>query len=231
MRPACAGGLLLVALLAGVSSAQAQSSTPRERGRFESSVGAVWWGGYDLGGSSATVPAGSGAASGATLFDAQADIGGGVGLTARFGWRFWRDLWVDGGATFARARLRSTVRSDVEPALNAALDTPFNQLAADAGLLVPLRRAAMRNGRLVPFISGGGGYLRQMYEDGVLLETGRLGYVGGGVRLAPPMRSDRFFRQVGLRADVRLMVRTGGIDVEDSARAFVTLAGGVFVRF
>ena len=97
---------------------------------------------------------------------------------------------------------------------------------------MPLRRAAMRDGRLVPFISGGGGYLRQLYEDGVLLETGRLGYVGGGVRLAlREARPDRFFRQVGLRADVRLMVRTGGIDVEESARAFVTLAGGVFVRF
>ena len=53
--------------------------SPRQRGRFESAWAAAWWGGYDLGRSSATVPAGSGAASGATLFDAQADIGGGAG--------------------------------------------------------------------------------------------------------------------------------------------------------
>jgi hypothetical protein len=224
------GAALVLGLQLGlvVTPARAQTASAAEPGHFEVSVGAGWWGGYGLGSSHAALPG----QSGTTLFDAEASIGGGAAATGRFAWTFWRELALEGAVSYARARLRSTVRSDVDAALNASLDTPFNQLAGEAGLMLPLRRAALSGGRLVPFVIGGGGYVRQLYEDGVLLETGRLGYAGGGVRvgLSGP-RPDHFLKRVGLRADARLVVRTGGIDVAEHARAFVTLTGGAFVRF
>jgi hypothetical protein len=218
---------VLIVLGGMAAPVRAQSTDPSLAGRFEASAGGGWWGGYDLGQSRATLPG----QTGATLYDAEAAIGGGAAATARFGWRFWRTWTLEGGATWARARLRSTVRSDIEPALNASLDTTFRQLAGELGLSVPLRRATRMDGRLVPFVSAGGGYLRQLYEDGVLLETGRLAYGGGGVRFAGREARQGLLKHWGLRADVRLVVRTGGLDVAASRRAFVTLTGGAFVRF
>jgi hypothetical protein len=224
----CIAGVFVVCTLAARAAAQPAGGGP---GRVEVSAGAGWSSGYGLGSSRVTLPP-QGGASGVTLFEAEATILGGPAAAARFGWRFWRMLSLEGGVALSRAQLRSTVQSDVEPALNASLDTPFHQLAAEAGLVVPLPRVAFAGGRAVPFVTGGGGYLRQTYEDGVLLETGRLGYGGGGVRLSfGEPRPDRFVKRFGLRADVRLVVRTGGIDVEDRARPFLTLTGGAFVRF
>jgi hypothetical protein len=198
----------------------AQTGDPATTGRFEASVAAGLWGGYDLG--TVSTP----------RLDAEATIGSGPSVTGRFGWRVWRTLAIEGGATLTRASLQSTLRSDVDAALNGSQETPFHQLAAELGVRVPLRRATLRDGRLVPFVTGGGGYLRQTYEDGVLLESGALIYAGGGLRVGPATaRADRFFKHLGLRADGRLVVRTRGVDVEDSARAFLTLAAGVFVVF
>lgn len=224
--PRCCAAFVL-ALCALASAAGAQPATGDEPGRFEASVGAGWSSGYGLGSSRATLPQ-----SGATLFEAEASILGGPAVTGRFAWRFWRRLALEGGVDFSRAQLRSTVRSDVEPALNASLDTRFSQLAGEAGVTLPLPRAAMAGGRVIPFVTAGGGYLRQVYEDGVLLATGRLGYAGGGVRLPfGQPRPGRFFKRAGLRADARLVVRTGGIDVEEKARPFLTVTGGGFVTF
>ena len=36
--------------------------------------------------------------------------------------------------------------------------------------------------RILPFVTGGGGYLRQLHEGDTLAETGRIYYVGGGAR-------------------------------------------------
>jgi opacity protein-like surface antigen len=210
----------LVLVLMAAATAFAQTADPSTTGRFEVSAAAGWWGGYDLGVASTA------------RFDADASIEGGPAVTGRFGWRVWRTLTIEGGTTFTRASLQATLQSDVDPALNGSQDTPFHQLAAELGVRAPLRRAAMRDGRLVPFLTGGGGYLRQTYEDGVLLETGRLVYAGGGVRLAPALaHADRFFKHLGLRVDARAVVRTGGIDTEETPRLCLTLMAGVFVTF
>ena len=212
--------LLCLALEAGSAAVLAQSADPSTTGRFEAGAAAGWWGGYDLGTLSTA------------RFDAEAAIDGGPAVTGRFGWRIWRTVTVEGGGTFTRASLQSTLHSNVDPSLNGSQETPFHQLAGEVGVRLPLRRMAMREGRLVPFVTGGGGYLRQTYEDGVLLETGRLLYGGGGLRYGPASaRPDRFFKHVGMRADARFVVRTRGIDVEEKSRLFLTLTAGIFVAF
>lgn len=224
------GGALALVLVAWSAVAHAQSADPSTTGRLELSAGAGWWSGYGLGQVSVPQPGGGG--RGAPLFEADASIGGSAAVTARVGWRVWRTLVVEGAATFSRPSLHQMVQSDVEPALNGALETPFHQLAAEAGLLVPLRRLAMREGRVVPFVSGGGGYLRQTYDDGLLLETGKLAYGGLGVRWgAASARPDRFVEHLGWRLEGRLVLRSGGIDVEDAIRPSALLTAGFFIRF
>lgn len=216
--------ILCAALLGAAVSApvwaQSSSGDPSTTGRFEVGAAAGWWGGYDLGTASTA------------RFDANAAIEGGPAVTGRFGWRVWRTVTLEAGATLTRASLRSTVRSAADPSLNGSLDTTFHQFAAELGVRTPIRRAALRSGRLVPFVTGGGGYLRQTYEDGVLLEQGALIYGGGGLRYgSATARPDRFFKHVGLRVDLRGVVRARGIDVDDKSRLFFVAMAGAFVTF
>jgi hypothetical protein len=211
-------GVALIVLASAVP-ARAQATNPATTGRFEVGVAAGWWSGYDLGTASTA------------RFDAEAAIDGGPALAGRFGWRVWRTLTLEAAATTTRASLQSTIRSTVDPALNGATDTRFHQLAAELGVKAPVGRT-FRNGRLAPFVTGGGGYLRQTYEDGVLLETGRLFYIGGGLRYGPAAsRPDRFFKYLGVRLDARAVVRTGGIDVDETARVFPVVTVGAFIVF
>ena len=85
----------------------------------------------------------------------------------------------------------------------------------------------------MPFASAGGGYLRQLYEDRVLVETGRTVYAGGGVkwRSRPVYGQTRWRDCLGLRTDVRLVWRHGGATLDERWHPALTVTGGVSVGF
>jgi hypothetical protein len=84
---------------------------------------------------------------------------------------------------------------------------------------------------LVPFVDGGAGYLRQLHEDRVLIETGRTFYAGAGVKWRSSAARPRGLGQrLVVRADARLVSRTGGVDVDDERRNYITVSGGIGVR-
>jgi hypothetical protein len=76
----------------------------------------------------------------------------------------------------------------------------------------------------------GGGYLRQLHEGRLKVETGATFHVGGGLRYW--VRGGRASqRSLGARAEVRYVRRTGGIDFEEQSRSFPRLSLLAFAGF
>jgi hypothetical protein len=82
--------------------------------------------------------------------------------------------------------------------------------------------APLMNGRLQPYVSGGIGYLRQLHEGRLLVETGRTAHVSGGVRYWLRRVPNRRLA-LGVRAEARYLRRSGGIEFEDEARGLAAL--------
>ena len=80
------------------------------------------------------------------------------------------------------------------------------------------------------YLLAGGGYLRQLHEDNVLVETGATGHAGGGARvwLAGGHGSGI---EAGLTGDVRWTFRSDGIAFEDGVRSLPAVSLRAFVGF
>jgi hypothetical protein len=204
-------------------------------GRFEISGAAGMIGGTDLGTASATL-SGSGAPTGApvTLFDTETTIESGQRYEARVAWRFTPALQVEGGVAINRTHLITRISNDFEQAPNGEASETFTEYAFEAGLLLHLTKLTFAGGRARPFVAGGAGYLRQAHEGRTLIDTGQSAYAGGGLTFTlreAPRRA--FIETLGLRADVRANLRSGGFEgPDDSGVTFApSITGGLFIRF
>lgn len=128
----------------------------------------------------------------------------------------------------ARPALTTAVSADAEGAPNAEATEQVSDYVVDAAVLYQLPR--LGGARARPYLTAGGGYLRQLHEDNALVETGRTWHGGAGLRWW--LRGgDRGTRPIGLTGEVRWVWRTGGISFSDGARGAPAAAVGVFVGF
>jgi hypothetical protein len=227
--------LAFTLMLAGVADAQTSGTPGIPGGRFEVSGGVGLVGGTDLGTATATL-SGSGAPTGApiTLFETETKIESGPRYEARVAWRLTPALQVEGGVAINRTNLATRITNDFEQAPNTEASESFTEYAIEAGLLLHLTKLTFAGGRARPFVTGGAGYLRQVHEGQTMIETGQTVYAGGGFTFTlrqAPRRA--FIEGLGLRADVRANIRSGGFEhSEDSGATFApSITGGLFVRF
>jgi len=85
--------------------------------------------------------------------------------------------------------------------------------------------------RLAPFATGGGGYLRQLHEEGTLVDTGRYYQFGGGVKYLFFSRPAGRLAALGVRVEARAVLRAKGVAFDEKLHASPALGGGVFLRF
>lgn len=137
---------------------------------------------------------------------------------------------VEGGFVFARPSVRTRITSDVEGAEPLTTEERLDQYFVEASAVYFLH--ALRLGRqTVPFVSAGGGYLRQLHEGRTLVETGQVYHVGGGLRHWLRAGGRGFIRGAGLRVDVRAYVLSNGFRLEDGSRVHGAVSGGAFLTF
>lgn len=214
--------VVAIAVLApNAAAAQPDDDPALRRHRFTISGGLSWLGGYALGGKTATLrrnEIGTASPSSFALFRTDASIEQAPAVEARIGYALTRGLAVELGGVYGRPQLALNVTGDAENTAVIHSAEHVSQYAIDVGAVWQIPRVRFGS-HIRPYVTGGGGYLRQLYADRTAVETGRMMHVGGGIRYW--LRGgDTSHRPLGLRIEMRVQSRTGGVELEDRARTF-----------
>jgi hypothetical protein len=226
MRPvAMAVCILLVG--ASVVSAQAARRGPYpQRGSIEVSGGGAWAQGFDMAPRTAQL---SRAIPGERfdLFSTETRLDPAAGGFARLGVYLTRSMSVEAGVRYARPTLAIRLFGDAEAAPDEVAVAPLSQYVFEGAVLWHARRAAFAGGRGAPFLSVGGGHIRELHDGHELIETGRQFQVSGGLTY----RAGAGRRRAGLRGEVGVSSREGGVRPGEGWQTTPFVMGGVTFLF
>ncbi len=198
--------------------------------RFDIVVGGRWFAPVPLGAGSATLTTPGGGTI--ALFSTDTELSGAPAVEARFGVRLSRHFRLEGIASFGFGRLVTTITGDLEGAADLEVSESIREMIFGGALVAEIGAWRM-GGRVVPFVTGGGGYLRQLHEGRPIIEDGQIYHAGGGlnVLLGRGVGWTGRATAVGLRFDARAELRTGGISLDDEADYSWSTGVLLFFRF
>jgi hypothetical protein len=222
--------LVLVSVLClsgGVASAQ--SAREPLLGRNEVAAVVSWMLPTSFGSRDASLTAASGDRY--RLFSTSTELAATPAFDVRIGRRLTRVIQADLSIGYASPMLTTTIDHDAENGSPTVAAESIRQLTIVGTAVVYVPRWRLRS-QILPFVSIGGGYLRQIHEGNTLAETGGTYQVGAGVMIPVVSRGRAGgVKQFGLRSDVRLLFRTGGVTNDRAARRSPALGVSVFARF
>jgi hypothetical protein len=233
MRALACVALAVLGGSAGPAVAQPATGTasPPRTHRLSIAAGAVWAGGYPVGDRAAEIRRNAPGSTppSFTVFRAESTFQSTAGFEARIGFALTSSLTIEGGAQWSKPHLLVEITQDTEGASASFDGQVISQYVIDASVIwrVPGFR---QSARVRPFAMGGVGYLRQLYDERTLVETGEIYHVGGGVQYLFRGAEGRR-RPLGVRADVRANIRRHGIEFAEEARTYPTVSGMVFFGF
>jgi hypothetical protein len=136
-------------------------------------------------------------------------------------------LSLEAGFGFASPDIAVSLSEDAEasPTTLDAAET-LRQYIIDGAVVWQLPGLRLGS-RASPFAIGGGGYLRQLYDERTLVETGQMVYAGGGVRYWLRGGSGDG-SSLGLRGEVRVNWRRRGVEFEERTRIFPSVSVSLF---
>jgi hypothetical protein len=225
---AAVAALIVVVAAANARAQQSSSIAPVEHGRFEVGLGPLWIGSATFGTRDATETTSTG--SPFSLFSTTTALNAVTGIEARFGMRLTERLDVEAAGSYAGPHLVTTVRSDSEAGPGPFTSEEWVQQFT-AGGDVLWRFAPLRSHqRWTPFAIAGAQYMRQLHEGQTLLVAGRLYEGGGGVKYLLGSREHARMKTVGVRADVRAVLRTASDNTDGREHASAAIAATLLVR-
>jgi hypothetical protein len=197
--------------------------------RFAVAVGTTLAGGYRVGDVTADLRRNAvGPAQPFTQLRAESAIDRAAGVDTRVSVRLTPSLALEAAGIYARPRLRVTISADSEAMDGGAASEEVSQYSIDVSGVYLLSRLRV-GARMRPYVIGGGGYLRQVPEGRLRIETGGTIHAGAGLsywlRGGPGQRQ----RPLGARFEGRLFHRVGGIDFEGKGRTFPALSALAFI--
>jgi hypothetical protein len=218
--------VLIALLLMGMPlSAAAQpyigTESPR-RGSLEVSGGMAWTGGYDAGSAQATLTRSTPGTPALTFFLVEGQMQSAPGAIVHVGVYVARRVAIEAGFEYSRPVLRARVTGDFESAPDVDADGVITSYLAGGSLLYHFG-----SGRFVPFVSGGGGYLRQIDETNADVLTGTEMHAGGGLKVW--LGTGR--RRVGLRLEAAGSARSKTVAFEQKRRIVPNVAAGISYLF
>ena len=223
--------LLAALFVCWPSQAPAQATDPSFRPkRLTVSAGGAFDSGYRIGDVTANLRRNTtGTPSPFPLLRAESKIARASGVDLRIGVALTRSLELEVGGSYVTPQLNVTISQDDELGEGASASERIEQYAVDVSGVYLIPRLALAS-RLRPYVVAGGGYLRQLHEGRLKVETGGTFQVGGGMRYW--WRGGRLNQpSLGVRAEVRYVRRSGGIDFEEQGRGFARVSVLAFAGF
>ena len=198
-------------------------NTGTSAGSFEIGGGVVWNGGYDAGSRAATEsPNSSTGGAPITLFTTDSKVAPVAGVEGRAGIYLGSRVSAEAAFQYSRPVLRTTIGSDFEDAASTEATETLSSYLVTGSLVYHFG-----SGRVVPFLRGGGGYLRQLHEDNAELLTGYEFHGGGGVKFWFGTGGGRF----GVRVDAGVSSRSKSVAFEQKRRILPVAGAGVVYLF
>lgn len=217
----------MVFFLFAASSAYGQEAPGLRPHHITIEAGLNASGAYDVGSSKAELRGnGMGATPPSfTLLQADSRVTPATAAELRLGFALTRHVSIEVRGLRSAPHIGVGISRDAEAQAQELPGEQLRQFVVDGGVSWQLPFATRR---AAPFVSAGAGYLRQLHEDRMLGETGRLYYAGGGVRYW--LRGgDARSTSLGLRGDIRINLRQNGIDFENAMRMYPTMSLSVFL--
>lgn len=221
---------LLLCGVVGAVPAWAQDTAPSppaavgRASRVELSALGGMFGGTDLGRVPANMLGNQVPTSGqVTLFTTWTTVHAAPAVEGRLGVRVWRQLWVEGGGSYARPDFAVAISGDTEGATDVTAVSRLTQVTADVSVQYRWQ------GRLAPYAFVGGGVLRQLDQPRTTAENGSMYYGGAGLRwrIAPASRG--FMRRLAIRGEGRIVMADGGITLAEGRDATFSAFAGLAV--
>jgi hypothetical protein len=190
-------------------------------GTLEITGGGVWSGGFDLGSVSAEETRNTGTGTGPfVLFAVSSRMNSAPAAQGRLGVYLAKAASIEAGVLFARPKASSRLTGDAEGAPDITATETLTRLVVDGSLVLHLNGLSFAAGKGVPFVLGGGGYIRELHEKNEAIETGREYHAGAGLHF---WLGNGGKHRAGLRTDVGVSMRTGGADIANTRRTVPTV--------
>jgi hypothetical protein len=227
--PLAAVVVLLVAAPGYAQTAAKTAVNPRAP-QVELEFGVGLFSGAGLGSGDAELRANAQARQPYRLFSADSRFARAPAVHLRVAVPLGPRLGLEGGVTWSRPDIRTSLTADADGAAPLTAVEQVHQYVFDASVVWMLQGLRLGE-RVIPFVSGGGGYLRQLHEGRTLVEHGQAYHAGGGIKYSLFTRSRQVVRSAGFKAEARLELLRGGIAFEDHPRRHAAISGSVFVGF
>lgn len=160
-----------------------------------------------------------------TLFEATHRTSVGIGVEAGLLYR-WRPAFaVEVSGSWTRPDLETRISDDFEGAGDASLSLGMHRFSSDVAIV----RHFGRRGAAEPYVRAGGGWFRELTTDRALVDDGLAGHVGAGLKYWVREGRPGVLGHIALRADVRLIVRRGGIELGDAGTRWSPSAAAALV--
>jgi len=196
------------------------------RGSVEVTGGGAWSPGFDVRSVNAELTRGT-QTDAFDLFSVSGDVSGFPGAYARLGFYLSSKISIEGGMRFAKPKLAYRLSGDAESAADETAAETLSHYVFDGSVLVHFTNVSFGGGRGVPFVSAGGGYIRELHEGNELVETGDEFHATAGVKYWFGAGK----RRLGLRAEAGFSSRRKGLDDEEARRTLPLVLGGISVLF
>jgi hypothetical protein len=162
-----------------------------------------------------------------SLFTSRSDLQSAVGVEGRIAVRVSRRIQLEASGSYGRSRLRTRISDDFEDVADIDLSEKTFHAVAQGAIIAHFDRR-IANG--IPFVTFGGGYLRELHEGQTVVESGHRFFGGAGLRFAR-LRAGSRISQWGVRAEAKAVARSGGIALDERTHVGPELAASLFFAF
>ena len=200
----------------------------QESSRFEVGVGALWTGASSYAPVDATETGSTG--NPFPLFSTKSDLAASIGVESRLAVRLSKTLQIEGLGAYSKPHLVTRISEDFESAAATTTTEETIRVRVEGAIVAHLLRWRIGT-HAVPFVTGGGGYVRELHEGQTIVKTGRSYFLGGGLRYSVRARPGGYLKMLGFRGDVKAVIRRGGLSLDDRVHVTPAVAASVFLGF